>query len=239
MSEILIQDELNLDKAEVKKFSQHAAMWWSINGPMRTLHQVNPLRLNFVLSHSLLKDKKLVDIGCGGGIFSEALAEQGAEVFGIDANPQLIKIAKLHLLESLQQVHYENCLVEDFAQQNPQQFDVITCMEMLEHVPDVPSIIQAISTLLKPGGKVFFSTLNRNAQSWLKAIVGAEYIFNLIPRGTHRYDRFIKPSELSKIARDFNLNLIDLKGISYSLLDDKFFMTDDVSVNYMACFMKK
>lgn len=228
----------NLDDAEVNKFSKHASMWWSTTGPLRTLHQINPLRLEFVLSRTLLKEKKVLDIGCGGGIFSEALAQQGAHVHGIDVNKNLIKIAKLHLLESSLTIHYKACLAEKYATQLPEQFDIVTCMEMLEHVPDAASIIQAIAQLLKPGGLAFISTLNRNFQSWLKAIIGAEYILGILPNGTHRYDRLIKPSELAITARKFDLNLVEMKGIDYSLLRNQFFMTDDISVNYMACFIK-
>jgi len=223
----------NVDQAEIKKFDDVAFRWWDAESEFKPLHEINPLRLRFIDNIAHLSGKKVLDVGCGGGILTESMAQAGAEVWGIDMGPGPIKIAKLHLLESGVKVNYEQISVEEFALQHPGNFDVVTCMEMLEHVPDPASIIRACATLTKPGGDVFLSTLNRNAKSYAHAIVGAEYILKMLTPGTHDYKKFIKPSELSKWMRQAELNLCAAKGISYNPLSKNYQTTDDISVNYM------
>lgn len=231
--------EKNMSNSEVHKFSAFSHSWWDPSGPVQTLHQINPLRTNYILSHTPdIKNKKILDIGCGGGLLTEALAKKEAEVTGIDANAELIQIAKLHSIESGLSIDYHKILVEEFAQNHQGQFDIVTCMELLEHVPQPELVVHSASHLVKSGGFVFFSTLNRNLKSWLMAIIGAEYLLRLIPKGTHHYEKMIKPSELHRMGIENDLKLIDQKGISYLPLSRSFDFTPDLSVNYLVCFQK-
>lgn len=224
----------NVDQAELDKFSALASRWWDPESEFKPLHAINPLRLNWILQHAgPLSGKRVLDVGCGGGILSESMAQAGASVTGIDLAEKSLQIAKLHSLESGVKVDYRHVSAEQFAAEQPGQFDVVTCMEMLEHVPDPGSIVQACSQLVKPGGHVFFSTLNRNPKSFLFAIVGAEYLLRLLPRGTHSYDNFIKPSELAASARRSGLTLTELAGMEYNPLTDIYKLSRDTSVNYL------
>jgi len=223
----------NVDKAEIKKFDDVAFRWWDAESEFKPLHEINPLRLQYIDNLAHLSGKTVLDVGCGGGLLTEAMAKAGAEVYGIDMGSNPIKIAKLHLLESHVKVKYEQVPAEDFAEQNPEKFDVVTCMEMLEHVPDPASIIASCAKLVKPGGHVFFSTLNRNAKSYVHAIIGAEYILKMLTLGTHDYKKFIKPSELSYWMRQSDLELNETKRIAYNPLFKNYSLTQDISVNYM------
>lgn len=224
---------LNVDQTELNKFASLSAHWWDTEGELKTLHQINPLRLGFIKEKVPLADKKVVDIGCGGGILTEAMAKEGAIATGIDLNPSLITVAQLHLLEANTQVDYQTISAEDFASAHPASQDIVTCLEMLEHVPDPAAIIRACAEIVKPGGHVFFSTLNRNPKSYLFAIVGAEYLLKILPKNTHDYEKFIRPSELSAWARAAGLAPQELKGMSYNPLTKQFKLTDNVSVNYL------
>lgn len=225
---------VNVDPAEIDKFSALASRWWDPDSEFKPLHAINPLRLDWILSYTgSLAGKQVLDVGCGGGILSESLAQSGAEVTGIDLAERSLKIARLHSLESGVPVKYEMISAEDMADQHPGRFDVVTCMEMLEHVPDPGSIIAACAKLVKPGGWVFFSTLNRNPKSFLFAIVGAEYLLRLIPKGTHSYEGFIKPSELISSARRSGLDALALKGLEYNPITEHYCLSDDTSVNYL------
>jgi 2-polyprenyl-6-hydroxyphenyl methylase/3-demethylubiquinone-9 3-methyltransferase len=227
---------LNSDPTEIDKFSALANKWWDPNSEFKPLHDINPLRLDFIDQHAGLAGKSVLDVGCGGGILSESMAQRGAHVTGIDLAEKSLKIARLHLLESGAQVNYQLIAVEALAEQQPASFDVITCMEMLEHVPDPASIVHACATLVKPGGWVFFSTLNRNTKSFLYAIVGAEYLLNLLPRGTHSYAKFITPAELARHAREFGLDTWHLSGMSYNPIRKHYALGTNTDVNYlMAC----
>ena len=228
----------NVDQDEIAKFSALAKEWWDVNGPMKPLHGLNPLRLGYIENHTSLNEKHVLDMGCGGGILTESLAKAGAITTGIDMSHDAIEIAKQHAEKSALHIHYEKTRIEDFAQRYPEKFDVITCMEMLEHVPDPSAIIAAASQLLKPGGTLFFSTINRNPKAFLSAIVGAEYILNLLPKGTHHYQKLIKPSELTRWAEKNNLTLRRLTGITYHPFKQLFEMTDSVDVNYLIYFEK-
>lgn len=228
----------NSDTQEIKKFDSVAARWWDKNGDFKPLHDINPLRLNFIEQHVSLNGKTVLDVGCGGGILSESLATQGADVTGIDMSSEALKVAQLHLLESQLTVNYQQSTAEELAQTHGNQYDVVTCLELLEHVPDPSSIVSACAQMVKPGGYVFFSTINRNPKAYLHAIIGAEYILKLLPKGMHDYAKFIRPSELSRWARHAQLDLIALKGISYNLLDKTYFLTNNVSVNYLGCYQK-
>lgn len=223
----------NVDQAELNKFAALSAHWWDPEGELKTLHQINPLRLGFIEEKIPLAGKKVVDIGCGGGILTEAMAKEGAIATGIDLNPSLITVAQLHLLEAHVNVHYQTIAAEEFASLYPASQDIVTCLEMLEHVPDPAAIVRACADIVKPGGHVFFSTLNRNPKSYLFAIVGAEYLLKILPKNTHDYEKFIRPSELSTWARDAGLAPQELKGISYNPFTKHFSLTDDVSVNYL------
>ena len=224
----------NVDPAELAKFSELAHRWWDTNSEFRPLHQINPLRLDWIQGFVPLKDKHVLDVGCGGGILSDAMARAGAQVTGIDLATKSLKVAQLHALETqTPNVSYRVVSAEALAAEKPGSFDVVTCMEMLEHVPDPASIVQACATLVKPGGWVFFSTLNRNPKSFLFAIVGAEYVLNLLPKGTHEFAKFIKPSELANHCRDAGLNLQASKGLQYNPITRRYWLDGNTSVNYM------
>ena len=226
---------MNADPAELQKFSDLAHRWWDPESEFKPLHQINPLRLDWIDKTVSLSGKKVVDIGCGGGILAESMAGRGAEVTGVDLSEKALGVARLHLYESGETVNYRHISAEDIARESPAGFDVVTCMEMLEHVPDPASTIRACATLVKPGGKVFFSTLNRNLKAYLLAVVGAEYVLNLLPRGTHEYAKFIKPSELSRYVRDAGLNVEELRGMSYNPLTKIYALGQDTDVNYLMC----
>lgn len=223
----------NVDNAEIAKFSDLAARWWDPLGDLKTLHDINPLRTQYINTHYPLADKKVLDIGCGGGILSESMAKLGAHVTGIDMSDQLIQIATLHAKESHVAVEYLVTTIEEYAKLHPQAFDAITCMELLEHVPDPEAIIKASAALLKPQGSLFLSTLNRNLKSYLFAIVGAEYLLKMLPKNTHDYAKFIRPSELSAWARSYGLRVDDITGITYQVFSKKYHLSSDSSVHYL------
>lgn len=226
----------NADPIELEKFSQLAHRWWDPTSEFKPLHDINPLRLDYIDRVAQLAGKAVLDVGCGGGILAESMADKGARVTGIDLGDKALQVAKLHLLESGRQVDYRKVAVEDFAAELPGRFDVVTCMEMLEHVPDPASTVRACAQLVKPGGWVFFSTLNRNPKSYLFAVIGAEYLLNLLPRGTHDYAKFIKPSELAQFCRDAGLDIAGITGMSYHPLSKVYSLGRDTDVNYMiAC----
>lgn len=231
---------MNVDHNEIAKFSAIAERWWDHDGEFKPLHQINPLRVGYIIEQAGgIQAKSILDIGCGGGILSEALAKGGATVTGIDLAEESLQIAKLHGLESGVKVVYECISAEDKAQQQPQQYDVVTCLEMLEHVPDPASVVRAAAQCVKPGGKVFFSTLNRNPKSYLMAILGAEYILNLVPKGTHDYKKFIKPSELMRMIDDTDLVIENTTGLHFNPLSNDYFLSNrNVDVNYIvSCSM--
>ena len=224
----------NVDPAELAKFSDLAHRWWDPNSEFRPLHQINPLRLDWINTLASIKNKQVLDVGCGGGILSDAMARAGATVTGIDLAGKSLKVAQLHALESqTPNVSYREISAEALAAETPAQFDVVTCMEMLEHVPNPASIVKACATLVKPGGWVFFSTLNRNPKSFLFAIIGAEYVLNLLPKGTHEYARFIRPGELAAHCRAADLDLQATKGLQYNPITRRYWLDGDTSVNYM------
>lgn len=223
----------NYDTQELEKFARLAAHWWDPEGDLKTLHQVNPIRLSFILEKTNLQGKTIIDVGCGGGILSESLAKNGAKVTGIDLNKSLIDVAKLHQLESGTDVEYRLESAASIANERPAHYDMVTCFEMLEHVPDPLDIIKQCARMVKPGGQLFFSTLNRNPKSYLFAIIGAEYILKILPKNTHDYSKFIRPSELNAWAIESGLQGKSLKGISYHPLNKEFSLTDDISVNYL------
>jgi 2-polyprenyl-6-hydroxyphenyl methylase/3-demethylubiquinone-9 3-methyltransferase len=224
---------MNADPAELQKFAALAHRWWDPSSEFKPLHDINPLRLNYIDSIAKLSGKRVVDVGCGGGILSESMAQRGAEVTGIDLGEKALKVAQLHKLESGAKVDYRLVSVESLAAEQPESFDVVTCMEMLEHVPDPEAIVAACARLVKPGGRVFFSTLNRNPKSYLFAVIGAEYVLNMLPRGTHDYQKFIKPSELSAWCRAAGLDVAGMTGMSYNPLIKRYSLGGDVSVNYI------
>ena len=228
---------INADPAELAKFSDLAHRWWDPESEFRPLHQINPLRLDWIAKLAPLAGAKALDVGCGGGILSDAMARQGAQVTGIDLSTKALKVAQLHALEAQTPgVQYREISAEDMAAEQPGAFDVVTCMEMLEHVPDPGSVVRACASLVKPGGWVFFSTLNRNPKSFLFAIVGAEYILNLLPKGTHEFARLIKPSELTAWAREAGLDAQGFKGMAYNPFTKRYWLSQDTSVNYLlAC----
>ena len=223
----------NIDPVEIAKFSERAAHWWDLEGEFKSLHDINPLRLDYINRHAPLAGKKIIDIGCGGGILAESMAKAGADVTGIDMSGAALQVAKLHALETGTQVTYEKITAEEMAANTPGTYDVVTCLEMLEHVPNPASIIASCAKLVKPGGDIFFSTLNRNVKSYLFAIVGAEYLLKLIPKNTHDFAKFIRPNELAEMARQSGLNLMDMTGLTYNPFTQKYSLTADVSVNYM------
>jgi 2-polyprenyl-6-hydroxyphenyl methylase/3-demethylubiquinone-9 3-methyltransferase len=226
----------NADPIELDKFSQMAHKWWDPHSEFKPLHDINPLRLGYIDRHASLSGKAVLDVGCGGGILSESMAGLDADVTGIDLSDKALQVARLHLLESGKQVNYRKIAVEDLAIEQPAHYDVVTCLELLEHVPSPQSVITACAKLVKPGGWIFFSTLNRNPKSYFLAILGAEYVLNLLPRGTHDYAKFLKPSELAQFCRNAGLNLADLTGMTYNPLNKIYSLGKDTDVNYMiAC----
>jgi 2-polyprenyl-6-hydroxyphenyl methylase / 3-demethylubiquinone-9 3-methyltransferase len=229
----------NFDPAELAKFSDLAHRWWDLESEFRPLHQINPLRLDWIRSMVSLEGKRVLDVGCGGGILADSMARRGAEVLGIDLATKALKVAQLHALEAeTQGVSYREISAEGLAAEQPASFDVVTCMEMLEHVPDPSLIVEACAELVKPGGHVFFSTINRNAKAFLFAIVGGEYLLNLLPRGTHEYSKLIKPSELAAYCRTSKLELQQTKGMEYNPLTRRYWLSPDTSVNYMQATRK-
>ncbi len=228
----------NVDNLEISKFEALASRWWDPESEFKPLHDINPLRVNYISQKINLAEKQVLDIGCGGGILAEAMAHHGAKVTAIDKAEASLSVAKLHLLESKLDISYIDSTAEEFAADKPEQFDVVTCLEMLEHVPDPASVVAACQRMVKPGGLVFFSTINRNPKSYLFAIVGAEYILNLLPRGTHDYAKLIKPSELAAWARDGELELQDQIGMGYNLFTKRYFLQQNLDVNYLACYQK-
>lgn len=229
----------NSDSAEINKFTQMAEQWWDIEGPCKPLHIINPLRLEFIAAQQALEGQKIIDIGCGGGILAEALVKLGAEVTGIDKSQALIQAAKKHAEENQLSIKYNLTDAESFAKNHRQSFDIVCCMELLEHVPDPCSLIQACSDLAKPGANIFFSTINRNPLSYLLAILGAEYLLKLLPKGTHDYKKFIRPSELAQAARKAHLILQKFQGIHYNPLTRHYVLGKDIQVNYLAAFRKR
>lgn len=227
---------MNADPLELKKFSDLAHQWWDPTSEFRPLHEINPLRLEWINSRAPLAGKTVIDIGCGGGILAESMAKKGAHVTGIDLSEKALKVADLHSLESGVQVRYELIAAEDMAEREAGRFDIVTCMEMLEHVPDPAAIVAACAKLVKPGGKVFFSTINRNPKAYLHAILGAEYLLRLLPKGTHDYAKFITPAELSQFARRADLTVDTLRGMGFNPLTKIYALNHDTSVNYLlAC----
>ena len=224
---------MNADELELQKFGDLAHKWWDKNSEFKPLHMLNPLRLGYIDGIVGLQGKRVLDVGCGGGILSESMYFKGAEVMGIDLGEKALNVAKLHQLESKAKVTYQYISVEQLAAEQPASFDVVTCMEMLEHVPDPSSIVAACARLVKPGGSVFFSTINRNPKAYLFAVIGAEYVLNLLPKGTHDYAKFIKPSELSSWVRHADLDMKSMRGLSYNPITQHYSLGDDVSVNYM------
>ena len=223
----------NADPNELEKFSQLAHRWRDPTSEFRPLHEINPLRMEWIDQLSAIAGKTVLDIGCGGGILSESMAQRGACVTGIDLSDKALGVAKLHLLESGNTVNYQKISAEELAAQSPSSYDIVTCMEMLEHVPDPASVIAACATLVKPGGHVFFSTLNRNPKAYLLAVIGAEYILNMLPKGTHEYAKFIKPSELSRWAKSVNLEPDELIGMNYNPLTRNYRLDNNTDVNYL------
>jgi len=223
----------NYDPSELAKFASLAAHWWDSDGALKTLHQINPIRVDYIKKKLTFSNKKIIDIGCGGGILTESMAKLGGHIAGIDMDQSVIKVAKLHQLASHTQIEYLHTSAEFIAKERPAHYDIVTCLEMLEHVPNPCSIIKACATLVKSGGQLFFSTLNRTLTSYLFAILGAEYIFKLLPKNTHDYAKLIKPSELADWLRQANLTLQEIKGISYHPFTKEFKLTENVSINYL------
>lgn len=229
----------NFDPAELAKFSELAHRWWDKESEFRPLHEINPIRLDWIEGLTPLRGLRVVDVGCGGGILADAMARKGAAVLGIDLASKALKVAQLHALEAQTQgVEYREISAEALAAEQPGSFDMVTCMEMLEHVPDPASVVRACSTLVKPGGHVFFSTINRNAKAFLFAIVGAEYLLNMLPRGTHEYAKLIKPSELASYCRTAGLQLQESRGMQYNPLTRHYWLSADTSVNYLMAYRK-
>ena len=228
----------NVDDLEIRKFEALASRWWDPESEFRPLHEINPLRLNYISQHINLAEKRVVDIGCGGGILAEAMAHHGAKVTAIDLAEASLSVARLHQMESGLEIDYRMCSAEALAEEQPGEYDVVTCLEMLEHVPDPAAVVEACMRLVKPGGLVFFSTINRNPKSYLFAIIGAEYVLNLLPRGTHDYAKFIKPSELAQWARASGLQLKAQIGMGYNPVTKRYFLEDSVDVNYLAHYYR-
>ncbi|MEY4482228.1 MAG: hypothetical protein RIQ84_1390 [Pseudomonadota bacterium] len=230
---------MNADQTEIEKFSALAHRWWDPTSEFKPLHAINPLRLDWIQKHAEISGKKVLDVGCGGGILTESMAKAGAQAKGIDLSEKALKVADLHSLETGIAVQYEYISAENLAAKEAGQYDVVTCMEMLEHVPDPLSIIKACTQLVKPGGKVFFSTLNRNPKSYLLAIIGAEYILQMLPKGTHDYKKFIKPSELGEFLREAGLEMNEIIGLSYNPITQVYSLGRDTDVNYLVACTKK
>lgn len=228
----------NVDELEIRKFEALAARWWDTESEFKPLHEINPLRMSYISRKINPAGKKVLDIGCGGGILAEAMAHHGANVTAIDMADASLSVARLHQLESKLEIDYQKSSAEQFAETHSEEFDIVSCLEMLEHVPEPAKVIQACHDLVKPGGTVFFSTINRNPKSYLFAILGAEYVLNLLPRGTHDYARFIKPSELAAWSRDSKLDLQDQIGMAYNPLTRKYSLEPNVDVNYIACYTR-
>ena len=222
---------MNVDQAEIDKFSALAHRWWDPEGEFRPLHEINPLRLDWIAGHAALEGASVLDVGCGGGILTEAMARRGAKVTGIDMSDKALRVAELHLQESGLDVRYQKAEVEQLAG----EFDVVTCMELLEHVPEPAGMVAACARLVRPGGRAFFSTINRNPKSYLFAVVGAEYVLGLLPKGTHDYQRFIKPSELSRWTRDAGLRSVEMIGMTYNPITRRYRLGSDCDVNYLLC----
>lgn len=230
---------INADPQELAKFSDLAHKWWDPESEFRPLHQINPLRLDWIDQFAAISGKKVVDVGCGGGILAESMARRGANVLGVDLADKPLKVAQLHAMEAgVANLDYRSVAAEDLAAEQPAAFDVVTCMEMLEHVPDPSSIIRACASMARPGGWVFFSTLNRNPKSFLFAIVGAEYLLKLLPQGTHEFSRFIRPAELARWIREAGLELVQFKGLEYNPITRRYWLSGDTSVNYMVACRK-
>lgn len=227
-------DTLNADPAELAKFSELAHRWWDPESEFRPLHQINPLRLDWINSQCSLAGKRVLDVGCGGGILADSMARKGADVLGIDLASKALRVAQLHALEAqTANVEYREISVEALAKEQPASFDAVTCMEMLEHVPDPASVVRACSELVKPGGWVFFSTIHRNAKAFLLAIVGAEYVLNMLPRGTHEYAKMILPSELAAHCRSAGLHVQQTRGLEYNPITQRYWLSGDTGVNYL------
>ena len=231
-------DKINVDSSEIDKFNRLSTRWWDPNGDFKPLHEINPLRLDFILKNINLNNCNVADIGCGGGILSESMIDYGAHVTGIDMAPDVLRVANIHKKESKKDIEYINITVEELAERSPKSFDVVTCMEMIEHVPDPSKVIDSCSELLKPNGFVFFSTINRNLKSFILDILGAEHFLKLLPIGTHQYDKFIKPSEVNNWSRSASLELVDTIGIHYNPLTKKYSLGRNLDVNYIMCFRK-
>jgi len=228
----------NVDPGEINKFEKLAARWWDPDSEFKPLHDINPLRLDYINVRAGLKDKKILDVGCGGGLLTEGMAARGAIVTGIDMGKAPLTVARLHQHESGVEIDYRQVTAEQLAEEQPGHYDIVTCLEMLEHVPDPAAIINACAKLLKDDGRLFLSTINRNPKAWLFAVIGAEYLLNMLPKGTHDYNRFIRPSEMESWARQSGLQLTDLTGMSYNPLTREYRLGPDVSVNYLASFHK-
>jgi len=223
----------NADPQELAKFGDLAHRWWDPSSEFKPLHDINPLRLDWIDRHTALSGKSVLDVGCGGGLLSEGMAQRGAKVTGIDLSDKALGVARLHLYESGLNVDYRQIAAEVLAVESPESYDIVTCLEMLEHVPDPASIVQACATLVKPGGQVFFSTLNRNPKSYLFAVIGAEYLLNLLPKGTHDYAKFLRPAELAHFVREADLEMEELIGMSYNPFSKSYSLGNDTSVNYL------
>ena len=235
----MTEETLNADPAELAKFSELAHRWWDPDSEFRPLHQINPLRLDWILSYGSLAGRRVLDVGCGGGILSDSMARKGAQVVGIDLATKPLRVAQLHAIEAqTPNVEYREVSAEALAAAEPESFDTVTCMEMLEHVPDPASIVRACSRLVKPGGRVFISTINRNPKSFLFAIVGAEYVLGLLPRGTHEYMKFVRPSELASHCRSSGLEVTGSRGMEYNPVTRRYWMSADTSVNYLLATRK-
>lgn len=235
---VMTESATNIDAREVAKFEELAHRWWDPHSEFKPLHDINPLRLDYIDQRAGLAGKQVLDVGCGGGILSESMARRGARVTGIDAGETPLAVARLHLHESGLEVNYQQCTAEDLARQEAGAFDVVTCLEMLEHVPDPAAVINACARLIREDGRVILSTISRNPKAYLFAVLGAEYLLRLLPRGTHEYARFIRPSEMEAWARESDLQLADLTGMSYNPLTRTYWLGNDVSVNYLACFRR-